>query len=365
MAPRADSAPRGLPRVAWLAIGAGVLLISTRANRAQSNELNVDFHVFQDTRSVTVLSPTVDLSKDFTGRTTLRANYGVDAISAASDSCARCHRSGVNSHRQVGALSVTETFNDWKLTIGGSLGKENFYRATTALTSVTRNLARGSTTIAGGYAFSLNQPTLHPTQRIENEYVHEAYGTLTQTLTKTTIAQVGYEVSAMSGYLDNPFLRADVNGVLLLGQVPGQRRRQTFSARVRQALPAGTFLQADYRRYVDDWRLSSNTLSLGVSRDLTSQVVGSFTFRNYDQTGAYFYQPAYAGPQPEFFTADFRLEPFASRLYTGRLVITAKTPRLRLPSGASLVLQYEQYRADNGFKAATFSTGLRIPLGSR
>ena len=172
-------------------------------------------------------------------------------------------------------------------------------------------------------------------------------------------------VSAMSGYLDNPFLRADVNGVLLLGQVPGQRRRQTFSARVRQALPADTFLQADYRRYVDDWRLSSNTLSLGVSRDLTSQVVGSFTFRNYDQTGAYFYQSAYTGPQPEFFTADFRLEPFASRLYTGRLVITPKTPRLRLPSGASLVLQYEQYRADNGFKAATFSTGLRIPLGSR
>ncbi len=339
MASKPDSA-RTLPRLAWLAIGAGALLLGSRTNRAQSNELNLQFHTFQDTRSVTVLSPTVDLSKDFTGRTTLRLNYGVDAISAASDSCARCHRNGVSSHRQVGGLSITRTFNDWKLTIGGSAGKENFYRSATALTSITRDLARGSTTIAGGYAFSLNQPTLHPTPQIENQYVHDAYGTLTQTLTKTTIAQVGYEVSAMRGYLDNPFLRADVNGLLMLGHVPDQRRRQTFSVRLRQALPAATYLQADYRRYFDDWRLSSNTLSLGVSHDFTPRLLGSFTFRTYGQTGAYFYQPAYTGPAPDFFTADFRLEPFASKLYTGRLVITPTIARFRLPAGASLLLQY-------------------------
>jgi hypothetical protein len=201
-------------RVAGSALAAAALLVSAgRSNRAQSNEVNVDFHVFQDTRSVTVLSPTIDLTKDFTGRTTLRLSYGVDAISAASDSCARCHRDGVNSHRQVGALSITQALNDWKLTIGGSFGKESFYRATTGLTSTTRDLAKGSTTIAGGYAFSLNQPTLHPTETIRNQYEHTAYGTVTQTLTKSTIAQVGYDASSVKGYLDNPFLRTSVNGM--------------------------------------------------------------------------------------------------------------------------------------------------------
>src|SRR5581483_909587 len=145
----------------WAAAAAALLLAAGRANRAQSNEVNVDFHTFQDTRSVTVLSPTIDLTKDFTGRTTLRLSYGVDAISAASDSCARCHRDGVNSHRQVGSLSITKAFDDWKVTLGGSFGKENFYRATTGLTSITRDLGKGSTTIAAGFAFSLNQPTLH------------------------------------------------------------------------------------------------------------------------------------------------------------------------------------------------------------
>ncbi len=124
------------------AIGALAVILavlSTTHGRAQ-NELNVQFHHFQDTRGVTVLSPTVDLSQDFTDRTTLRASFGVDAISAASDSCARCHRQGVNSQRLVGSVSVTRKFGDLKWTIGGEYSQENFYRSTTALTSFSRDL---------------------------------------------------------------------------------------------------------------------------------------------------------------------------------------------------------------------------------
>jgi hypothetical protein len=356
---------RLLPQATVVALAFGVLLVATRRNHAQSNELNLQFHMFQDTRSVTVLSPAVDLSKDFTERTSLRLNFGVDAISAASDSCARCHQFGVSSRRQVGGLSVTRAFDDWKLTVGGSFSKENFYRATMGLTSISRDLGKGSTTVAGGYAFSLNQPTLHPTQQIENQFSHDAYATVTQTLTKTTVAQVGYELARITGYQDNPFLRATVNGVMMLGHVPDARLRQTVSARLRQALPAGTYLEADYRRYRDDWQIGSNAFNIGVSHDFTPKVLASVSYRAYDQRGAYFYQPSYTGPTPQFFTADFRLEPFASSLYTGKVVITPKESWLRLPAGTALTFQYEGYRADNGFRAAIFSTGLRIPLGTR
>src|ERR1700746_1654295 len=91
--------------------------LMARRNVAQNNEVNIQFHGFQDTRGVTVLSPTVDLSQDFTDRTSLRINYGVDAISAASDSCARCHRDGIRSHRQVAGLSETTKYGDTKVTI--------------------------------------------------------------------------------------------------------------------------------------------------------------------------------------------------------------------------------------------------------
>ncbi len=111
---------------AFVFAAAVVLLLVAGRNWAQQNDVNVQFHGFQDTRGVTVLSPAVDLSQDFTERTSLRVNFGVDAISAASDSCVRCHREGVNSHRRDMGLSVTRKFNDLKVTLGGAYSQENF-----------------------------------------------------------------------------------------------------------------------------------------------------------------------------------------------------------------------------------------------
>ena len=353
---------RSIPLAAALAL---LGCFAARRDWAQNNEVNIQFHAFQDTRSVTVLTPAVDLSKDYTDRVTLRVNYALDAISAASDSCARCHRDGVNNRRQVVGFSVLQKFDVFKWTIGGAYSKENFYRATTGLTSISRDFANGNTTVAGGYSFSLNQPVLHPTVEQKNQYANDAYVSVTQTLTRTTIAQAGYEIGRIDGYQNNPYLRADVNGSMVLGNVPDLRIRHTLTARVRQALPHDTFIEADYRRYTDDWQVTSNGFSVGASHRFTPQVLANFTYRRYDQSGAFFFQPFYLGPVPEFYTADFRLEPFNSGLYTGRLVIAPKRALFGLPQGSGLLLQYERYRADNGFEAGIFSTGVRVPLGSR
>src|SRR5262252_3685000 len=242
-------------RASTSVVGAAVLitLVASLNWAQQANEVSVDFHGFQDTRGVTVLTPTVDLAQDYTDRTSLRLNYGLDAISSASDSCARCHRDGINSHRQVFGVSATRKYGDMKLTLGGAYSKENFYRATTGLASLSRDLASGNATVAAGFSFSLNQPMLHPMPDTENQYQSGGFVTLTQTLSKSSIAQVGYELGPIAGYQDNPFLRADVNGELVVGQVPDVRTRQTITARLRQALPADTYLEADYRHYSDDW----------------------------------------------------------------------------------------------------------------
>jgi hypothetical protein len=267
----------------------------------------------------------------------------------------------VNSHRQVVGLSVTQKHGDLRLTFGGAYSKENFYRATTGLMSVSRDLANGNTTVAGGFSFSLNQPTLHPTPDVENQYESDAFVSITQTLSKTTIAQAGYEFSHMSGYLDNPYLRASVDGVLVLGQVPDVRSRHTLSARLRQALPADTYLEADYRRYSDDWDVKSNTFSVGVSHHFGPKWLVNGAYRRYGQTGAFFWAPEYTGV-PQYYTADFRLEPFTSNDYSGRIEITPKVTLLGLPDDMALMIQYERYSADNGFAAAIVSTGLRIPV---
>jgi uncharacterized protein DUF3570 len=346
------------------AFAAAALALAATRNWAQNNEANIQFHAFQDTRGVTVLTPSGDLTQDFSDRTTLRFNYGVDAISAASDSCVRCHRDGVHSHRQVAGLSATQKYGDLKVTFGGAYSQENFYRATTGLTSISRDFAKGNTTVAGGFSFSLNQPVLHPTPDRENQYSSDAFVSATQTLSKTTVAQVGYEFGHLSGYLDNPYLRADVNGIMVLGHVPDARTRHTFSARVRQALPQDTFLDVDFRHYFDDWQVTSNALNVAVAHHVNQQWLVNVGYRRYTQTGASFYQPAYVGV-PTYYTADFRLEPFNSNDYIGKVVFTPAMTLLWFPRDTGLMIQYERYRADNGFEAGVLSTGLRVPLKAR
>jgi hypothetical protein len=215
--------------------------------------------------------------------------------------------------------------------------------------------------VAGGFSFSLNQPMLHPLPEYENQYQSGGFISVTQTLTKSTIAQGGYEISHIAGYQNNPYLRADVNGEMVLGNVPDARTRQTLSARLRQALPAATYAEVDYRRYVDDWQVNSNTFSVGLSHYFRSDVLFAVTYRRYDQTGAFFWAPQYTGT-PQYYTADFRLEPFASNTYTGRIEIAPKGSWWLLPDGTAFTLQYERYNADNGFGASIVSTGLRVPL---
>ena len=247
------------------------------------------------------------------------------------------------------------------MTIGGAFSKENFYRATTGLVSLSRDLAGGNTTVAGGFSFSLNQPMLHPLPDSATQYQSDAFVSATQTLTKTTIAQAGYELEHLNGYQDNPYLRANVNGALVPGAVPDARTRHTLSARLRQALPAATYLEADYRRYTDDWEVRSNTINAGLSHYFRPELLVALGYRRYDQSGAFFWASQYTGA-PQYYTADFRLEPFASNDYTGRLDISPKGSWLGLPEGTGLTVQYERYQADNGFRAAIVSTGLRVPV---
>jgi hypothetical protein len=349
-------------RSAWIvgSMSMTVLALATAPDWAQ-NFVRLQFHTFQDSRGVTVLSPLVDFDKDFTDRTGLKVKFGVDGITAASDSCARCHGESAGNHRTFVDLNVRKKFGDFKVEFGGEVSRENFYAADTGMITVSRDLNKANTTIAGGYSFSFNRPKLHPSQGVEHQVSQDAFVSLTQTLTKSTVVQVGYELNQITGYQSSPFLRTSVNGVMQLGVTPDSRTRHALVARVRQALPGETYLEADYRRYIDSWQLDSNALSLGLSHYFTPKFMAGFTYRWYDQTGAYFWQPSYSGT-PDFFTGDFRLSPFSSGMYTGKVAFTPDQFWFGLPKGTSFEGQYERYLANNGFVAATLSLGLRIPF---
>jgi len=235
------------------------------------------------------------------------------------------------------------------------VSRENFYAADTVTVSASRDLNRANTTIAGGYSLSFNRPELHPFQDVAHQTSQDVFASLTETLSKTTIVQFTYDYNRVSGYRSNPFLPTMVNGNMELGVAPDLRNRHAFAVRLRQALPADTYLEADYRHYFDDWSLKSNSLSVGLSHVFTPTFTAGFTYRWYDQTGTSFYQPYYVG-DPTFYTGDFKLAPFNSGLYSGRVVITPHRGPFELPDGTSAELSYDRYLASTAFQAAIFST---------
>ena len=207
----------------------------------------------------------------------------------------------------------------------------------------------------------MNQPQLHPSEQVETQHSFDAFGLVTQSWTKNTVSQLGYELNQVNGYQSNPFLRTSLNGVMTIGTAPDARTRHALTARLRQGLPAQTVLEADYRYYRDSWSVDSHALSVGLSHRFSDAVALGGSYRWYDQSAAFFYAPKYTG-SPQYFTGDFRLFPFNSDNYTGHLEIAPKGGIFHMPSGTALKLQYERYLATTGFQAGIFSGGLRIPL---
>ena len=198
---------------------------------------------------------------------------------------------------------------------------------------MSRDLANGNTTVAGGFSFSLNQPELHPTARhrepVSERRLRDDHADAVEDVDRAA------RLRARSTSPATRTIRTCAptsTASWCWDRFPISALRQTLSARLRQALPGDTYLEADYRHYFDDWDVTSNTFSAGVSHHFGPQVLLNVVYRRYNQTGAYFWAPSYTGT-PEFYTADFRLEPFASNTYTGRLVLTPKGSVVVVPRG--------------------------------
>jgi hypothetical protein len=338
-------------------------LLFAASLRGQSAGLDLSFHAFQDSRGVLVWTPDLTIEHAASDRTVLRARFGVDVISAASDSCIRCHHNGTFNRRLVGGLGVTRTIGATKVTMAGELSRELFYSATTVLMSLVRDINKGNTSVAAGASYGFNQPVIHPSEERERQHDVEGYVSITQSWTHSTATQIGYAFSHVQGYQNNPFLRTRVNDMLTVGQSPDQRTRHALTARLRQALTADTVLDADYRRYIDSWSVNSNTASIGLSHHFGTRLVGGASYRWYDQSPAFFYAPTYTG-SPEFFTADFRLFPFTSQTLSGRLALTPHGGFFGFPVGTTLSAEYERYRATTSFEAAVITAGLHVPWPS-
>ncbi|HEY4187370.1 MAG TPA: DUF3570 domain-containing protein [Polyangia bacterium] len=174
----------------------------------------------------------------------------------------------------------------------------------------------------------------------------------TQVLTPTVVAQVGYELALLDGFLSSPYRTVPQKGAL--ENVPDKRWRNALAARVAWYLPEkGLGFQLHYRYYrdfyfqyklgfiptfatdpqatggTDPWNISSHTIEGRVFKTLGRDVEVRATYRFYTQGAAGLWcDPAsalmmgtscYSSSSTTLYTSDPKLTPVRTQYLEGKI----------------------------------------------
>jgi len=137
----------------------------------------------------------------------------------------------------------------------------------------------------------------------------------TQLLAPWALVNFGYTYGTNQGYLTEPYKKIMVGTAQYHEARPDSRLTQSVSAGIKVKPLDFAAVDLQYRYYWDDWKISSNTTQLRLLGEISESWLTAVTFRNYEQTGAYFWAnslPDAAGP-PKYRSADVRLSPYKSQ----------------------------------------------------
>jgi hypothetical protein len=157
---------------------------------------------------------------------------------------------------------------------------------------------------------------------------------LSQLLSPTTVAVLGYGFTAQTGMLSNgwnivPTPKAQ--GGIDLERLPHLRDRHAISGRLAQFLPWNGALKASYRFYADDWGAVAHSAEVELDQRLTPFFYLGATYRLHHQSAVDFFRTV-APLGLRFMTADSDLAEFyaqtfglkASFDWAGRMPLGAK-----------------------------------------
>jgi hypothetical protein len=279
---------------------------------------------------ITITGPSVLLRKKAGDNLSFTAGYYEDMISSASIDV-KLSASPYHETRRQENVGVDYLHGKSTYSAGYIHSKEPDYTANTSYYSVSQDMFGDLTTLTLGYRRGWDQvfrdiktpggviendPTFH--QRAD----HRGYSlSLSQILTRNTIAVFNYELLTDQGYLANPYRKirylspGQGEGFTLADQVyPNTRTSNSASLELKHYLPWRAALTGKYRFFRDTWGIVAHTAEV----DYT-QPWRHFTFdgslRFYTQRHADFYSDLFPRANYQNFMARDR-ELAAFRTYT-------------------------------------------------
>jgi hypothetical protein len=184
---------------------------------------------------------------------------------------------------------------------------------------------------------------------------------LSQLLSPTTIASVGYGLTGQVGLLQTPWNSVPIEGGDRVGDLfPHTRLRHAFVGRLSQAIPESrTFLNAQYRFYLDDFGIAAHTPEVVATQYLGDTVSLRLNYRFHTQTSPYFWASSLPMTYNLYLprTADSDLAAFSAHELGGVVRWYYAAAGALTAASAYLEASYYHYERTNGLFVNVFSLG--------
>jgi uncharacterized protein DUF3570 len=314
--------------------------------------------VYADSDKTTVLTSVAEGTVRLPQPVIVNAHALVDAVSSASVDVVSAATTRFTENRiELGASAQIGFSPSTEGTIGYTHSGENDWQSHAVEVGFTRDLARKNAKLAIGYGFTRNHVGRAHDQTFEKILdVHGAQLGLSQILGRKTLASLAYTFSYAHGYQGSPYrFVTTMDGVAAPESPPEERNRHAVTARLLHMIGSVDVVDAQYRFYIDDWGILSNTVELAYTHGLSDAWTLRLRARGYRQQGAAFYQETYATPM-RFMTIDRELSTFSDALGGIKLAYTGESWDLEAKTDV-IVYRFDDYARLRGRVASVSSLG--------
>jgi len=325
-------------------------------------EIDTSILYYQESdKRVTAIEPTLNLSKEFSGKRFAHFRLVIDSLTGATPNGASpsnvpqtfTRPSGNGQYTiAAGEIPLDNTFLDTRVglsgswtqpldrltlgTVGLNLSHEFDFQSIGLNASVSKDINQRNTTLSLGIAGEFDTINPHggvpipfkemlkpgdpPNRQSQKETktVIDAILGVTQVVNRKTLMQFNYSLSHSTGYHTDPFKlisRVDGNTGAPIDYIfesrPESRTKHSLFWLTRYHLSRDV-LGASYRFFTDDWGVISHTVNLTYHWKINEKHSLEPHLRFYQQSEADFYRVGLSNnaPLPKEATADYRMAAF-------------------------------------------------------
>lgn len=298
------------------------LLVPLLAAVLPEDRSDVLYHSYRG-GGLEVQGPSILLRKQIGKRSSLVANYYVDAISSASIDVITS-ASPYEERREEKSVGADFVFNKTLMSLGFTTSSENDFEARSAAFSISQDLFGDLTTVSLGYVRGWDEIGKSGDPGFSAEADRQRYRIgISQILTRDLIIALNFETVTDEGYLNNPYrsvrYRDDTSavGYSFESEVyPRTRTSNAVALRGRYHLPFRASLLGEYRLYQDSWGIDAYNVAVGYTHAWRDRWLFDFRYRYYAQDHADFYSDLFPYRQAQNFLArDKELSSFTTHTF--------------------------------------------------